>query len=93
MKMFFYIAECCLADTLTTTLIKRFESYGEAAGYCKKAVDEWLREGLSAHLFYSEAAEDAKVVGAHALNDKFMIEHVYRIFATPCYINVGDNDE
>lgn len=93
MKWFFYIGESSLPDLLTTTLIKRFESYGGAEGYCKKAVDKWRREGLSANLLYSEAAEDAKVVGAHALNEKFMLKHVYRIFATPCFISVGGNAE
>lgn len=92
MKWFFYIAESRQPDLLTTTLIKRFESYGGAEGYCKKAVDKWRKEGLLANLLY-EVAEDVKVVGAHALDEKFKLKHVYRIFATPCFISVGDNEE
>lgn len=91
--MVFYIAECRPTDLLTTTLIKRFESYGGAEGYCKNSVDKWRKEDLSANLLYSEVTEDANVVGAHALNEKFMLEHEYRIFATPCFISVGDNAE
>ena len=94
--MFFYIAESSKTDLFTTTIIKRCDSYEEAAGFCKAAVDGWCEDGFNAFLSYDvdvrhnpEMKDIAKVVGCEALDEEYMVVHNYLIFATPCFLGGG----
>lgn len=96
MKMYFYIAESDKKSLFTTTLIKRCESYEEAAAFCAKAASEWRSEGLNAFLCYDkdirhnpDLVEGAKVVGCEALDEEYIVVHNYHIFATPCFMAGG----
>ena len=86
-KMLYYISEEFYNEGMSFAnhLVKRCDSYEEAAAYLTEKKHEWANELL----YVKNIRVDDELWGIQALDAECMVVHNYKIFATPIFMGGG----